>query len=221
MDKKGLENSLLHQIMTTFQNNDGHFQEQLQSSIVQEKGTSIVPTKEHLIWPRKLFLTVFMLLLFTSIPIFMKSFTFFLLQKRRLHTHKLFYLVCCCLIMMSLTKTLASFSPSPMISYRNKSSKINEMERELLIRGCFISSHLNSLIFESPGQNHIQCISVTVSWMTVLVILCDEAAAPLTLYALGHKGCAVLVIISSWVFQLDSSFTKLNKVPKSREIKLI
>lgn len=212
MDKKGLENSLLQQIMTTFQNNDGHFQEQLQSSIV--------PTKEHLIWPRKLFLTVFMLLLFTSIPMFMKSFTFLLLQKRRLHTHKLFYLVCCCL-MTSLTKTLASFSPSPVISYHNKSSKLNEMERQLLIRGCFISSHLNSLIFESPGQNHIQCISVTVGQMSVLVILCDEAAAPLMLYALGHKGCAVLVIISSWVFQLDSSFTKLNKVPKPREIKLL
>lgn len=48
-----------------------------------------------------------------------------------------------------------------------------------------------------------------------------ESLAPLLRYALGHNGCAEVVIISSGVFQLDSSFTELNQVLKSREIKLL
>lgn len=48
-----------------------------------------------------------------------------------------------------------------------------------------------------------------------------ESLAPLLRYVLGHKGCAEVVIISSRVFQLDSSFIELNQFLKSREIKLL
>ena len=54
-----------------------------------------------------------------------------------------------------------------------------------------------------------------------VIVINYESLAPLLRYVLGHKGCAEVVIISSGVFQLDSSFTELNQVLKFREIKLL
>lgn len=75
-----------------------------------------------------------------------------------------------------------------------------------------LSRFLNFLIPWTNSPLVHRCGSQSDS---VLAMLCKEPLAPLVPYALGHDGYAVLGIKSSWVFEL-SSFTQLNKVPKSR-----